>query len=155
MAKRYELNDQQWARIAEMLPGKKSDPGRTAKDNRLFVNGVLWVLRSGAQWDELPERYGKWKSVHKRFTRWAKSGVTAATGSGTATERWGRIDLGGTICVEWCRGRTEKSRAAEDARVADVPTWRQAAQKRSRWPGSPEGCRPDHGTGAGNAGAKA
>ena len=75
MAKRYQLNDQQWGRIAEMLPGKKSDPGRTAKDNRLFVNGVLWVLRSGAQWDELPERYGKWKSVHKRFTRWAKSGV--------------------------------------------------------------------------------
>ena len=75
MAKRYELNDQQWARIAEMLPGKKSDPGRTGKDNRLFINGVLWGLRSGAQWDELPERYGKWKSVHKRFTRWAKSGV--------------------------------------------------------------------------------
>ena len=75
MAKRYELNDQQWARIAEMLPGKKSDPGRTAQDNRLFVNGVLWILRSGAQWDELPERYGKWKSVHKRFTRWAKSGI--------------------------------------------------------------------------------
>ena len=71
MAKRYELDDQQWARIAEMLPGKKSDPGRTAKDNRLFVNAVLWVLRSGAQWDELPERYGKYKSVHKRFTRWA------------------------------------------------------------------------------------
>ena len=46
MAKRYELNDEQWARIAEMLPGKKSDPGRTAKDNRLFVDGVLWVLRS-------------------------------------------------------------------------------------------------------------
>ena len=75
MAKRYELNDTQWARIAEMLPGKKTDPGRTAADNRLFVNGVLWVLRSGAQWDELPERYGKWKSVHKRFRRWAKTGV--------------------------------------------------------------------------------
>src|SRR3974390_3777944 len=76
MAKRYELNDQQWARIADMLPGKNSDPGRTAKDNRLFVNGVLWILRSGAQWDELPERYGKWKSVHKRFTRWAKNGLS-------------------------------------------------------------------------------
>jgi len=75
MAKRYELNDQQWARISDILPGKKSDPGRTARDNRLFVNGVLWILRSGAQWDELPERYGNWKSVHKRFTRWAKSGV--------------------------------------------------------------------------------
>ena len=75
MAKRYELNDQQWARIAEMLPGKKSDPGRTAKDNRLFVNGVLWVLRSGAHWHDPPERYGKWKTVHTRFARWAKSGV--------------------------------------------------------------------------------
>jgi putative transposase len=49
MANRYERNDQQWARIAEMLPGKKSDPGRTAKNNRLFVNGVLWVLRPRAQ----------------------------------------------------------------------------------------------------------
>lgn len=75
MAKRYELNDQQWARIADLLPGKKSDPGRTAADNRLFVNSVLWILRSGAQWDELPERYGKWKTAHKRFTRWAKAGV--------------------------------------------------------------------------------
>lgn len=75
MAKRYELSDAQWARIAEFLPGKKSDRGVTAKDNRLFVNGVLWVLRSGARWSDLPERYGKWKTVHKRFTRWAKAGV--------------------------------------------------------------------------------
>lgn len=75
MAKRYELSDAQWARIAELLPGKKSDRGVTAKDNRLFVNGVLWVLRSGARWSDLPERYGKWKTVHKRFTRWAKAGI--------------------------------------------------------------------------------
>ena len=46
----------------DLLPGKTSDPGRTAADNRLFVNGVLWVLRSGAHWHDLPERYGKWKS---------------------------------------------------------------------------------------------
>jgi putative transposase len=75
MVKRYELSEVQWRRIADLLPGKASDPGRTGKDNRLFVNGVLWVLRSGARWSDLPERYGKWKSVHKRFTRWAKSGV--------------------------------------------------------------------------------
>ena len=75
MAKRYELSDAQWALIAELLPGKKGDRGRTAKNNRVFVDAVLWVLRSGARWSDLPERYGKWKSVHKRFTRWAKSGV--------------------------------------------------------------------------------
>ena len=51
------------------------DPGRTAGDNRLFVNAVLWVLRSGARWSDLPERYGKYKSIHKRFTRWAAAGV--------------------------------------------------------------------------------
>jgi putative transposase len=60
--KRYELSEAQWARIAPMLPGKVGDPGRSGVDNRLFVNGVLWVLRSGAYWQHLPERYGKWKS---------------------------------------------------------------------------------------------
>lgn len=75
MAKRYELTDAQWERIADLLPGKERDPGRTAADNRLFLNGVLWVLRSGAHWHDLPERYGKWKSVHTRFSRWAKAGV--------------------------------------------------------------------------------
>src|ERR1700682_2590322 len=75
MVGRYELSDAQWQRIAHLLPGKPGDRGRTGKDNRLFVNAVLWVLRSGAWWQDLPERYGKWKSVHKRFTRWAKSGV--------------------------------------------------------------------------------
>jgi transposase len=75
MVRRYEVTEAQWRRIADMLPGKASDPGRTGADNRLFVNGVLWVLRSGADWQCLPERYGKWKTTHKRFTRWAKAGV--------------------------------------------------------------------------------
>jgi transposase len=74
-AKRYELSPVQWERIATLLPGKAGDPGRTAGDNRLFVNGVLWVLRSGAHWCDLPERYGRWKTLHKRFSRWAKTGV--------------------------------------------------------------------------------
>jgi transposase len=75
MVKRYELSDAQWERIKDLLPGKAGDPGRSGKDNRLFVNGVLWVLRSGAHWHDLPERYGKWKSLHTRFSRWAKAGV--------------------------------------------------------------------------------
>lgn len=73
--KRYELNLAQWERIAPLLPGKLGDPGRTAVDNRLFVNGVLWILRSGAHWCDLPERYGNWKTAHKRFSRWSKAGV--------------------------------------------------------------------------------
>jgi putative transposase len=73
--KRYELSDAQWQRIASLLPGKVADPGRSGTDNRLFVNGCLWVLRSGAHWCDLPERYGKWKSVHRRFSRWCHAGV--------------------------------------------------------------------------------
>lgn len=75
MVKRYELTDTQWNRICEVLPGKSSDPGRSGRDNRLFVDAVLWVLRSGARWSDLPERYGKYKTAHKRFTRWAKAGI--------------------------------------------------------------------------------
>jgi putative transposase len=58
--KRYELNEAQWARIAPLLPGKVGDPGRSGANNRLFVNSVLGILRSGAFWQHLPERYGKW-----------------------------------------------------------------------------------------------
>src|SRR3982751_3433995 len=75
MASRYELNERQWNRIAALLPGRTETVGRTAVDNRVFVNGVLWVLRSGARWSDLPERYGKYKSVPKRFARWTTSGV--------------------------------------------------------------------------------
>jgi len=75
MAKRYELTDLQYARIEKFFLGKRGDPGRSGEDNRLFVNAVLWVLRSGARWQDLPARYGKYKSVHKRFCRWAKAGV--------------------------------------------------------------------------------
>jgi transposase len=71
----YELSEEQWSRIKDLLPGRKESVGRTAGDNRTFVNGVLWVLRSGARWSDLPERYGKYKTVHKRFTRWAATRV--------------------------------------------------------------------------------
>ena len=70
---RYELSDVQWSRIEGLLPDRVETVGRTATDN--LINGVLWVLRSGAHWHDLPERYGKYKSVHKRFSRWSASGV--------------------------------------------------------------------------------
>lgn len=73
--KRTVLSDEQWARIAPLLPGKKGDPGRSGRDNRLFVEGVLWIVRAGAPWRDLPEQFGKWGSVWQRFRRWAKKGV--------------------------------------------------------------------------------
>ncbi len=75
MASRYELSEAQWERIRHALPGRLEQVGRTARDNRLLVNGVLWVLRSGARWHDLPERYGKYKGVHTRFMRWARAGA--------------------------------------------------------------------------------
>ncbi|GGG35644.1 hypothetical protein GCM10011378_09870 [Hymenobacter glacieicola] len=69
--RRYELKDADWARLAPLLPGKAGDAGRSAADNRLFVNAVLWIARSGAPWRDLPERFGPWNSVYRRFRRWA------------------------------------------------------------------------------------
>jgi transposase len=73
--KRYELTDDEWDWIKDLLPGKPGDPGGRAEDNRLFVNAVIWIARSGAPWRDLPERFGLWNSVFQRFNRWAKAGV--------------------------------------------------------------------------------
>jgi len=59
------------------LPGKPSDPGATARDNRLFMDAILWVARTGASWPDLPERFGKYDTAYQRFNHWAKSGVLA------------------------------------------------------------------------------
>jgi len=69
------LSDAQWERIAPLLPGKDGDPGRSGRDNRLFVEAVLWLVRAGAPWRDLPPRFGKWETVWKRFRRWAQRGV--------------------------------------------------------------------------------
>jgi transposase len=73
-AKRCESNETRWAKISPLTPGTAGDPGPTA-DNRRFVNGCLWVLRSGAHWCDLPERYRKWKTLHQRFSRWCHPGI--------------------------------------------------------------------------------
>src|SRR5690348_9994367 len=72
---RYGLRDDQWDRIKHLLPGSEGWVGVTAADNRLFVEAVLYRYRTGMPWRDLPERLGDWKNVHRRFSRWAKSGV--------------------------------------------------------------------------------
>lgn len=73
--RRHEIKDEDWDRIRDLLPGQAGQPGVTAKDNRLFVNAVLWIAKTGAPWRDLPERFGPWNSVFQRFNRWAKKGV--------------------------------------------------------------------------------
>jgi transposase len=75
MLPRHAISDEHWDRIKDFLPGQKGDPGVTAKDNRLFVDAVWWIAKTGAQWRDLPERFGKWSSVWKRFDRWARKGI--------------------------------------------------------------------------------
>ena len=73
--RRDGLRDDQWARIRDLLPGRVGHVGRTAKDNRLFVEAVLDRFRTGVPWRDLPERFGCGVKVQTRFSRWAKAGV--------------------------------------------------------------------------------
>lgn len=75
MTRRYALRDDQWERIKDMLPGREGHVGVTAKDNRLFVEAVLYRYRAGIPWRDLPERFGDFRVVHTRHSRWAESGV--------------------------------------------------------------------------------
>jgi transposase len=70
-----ELTDEQWAALAPHLPPQRAATGRPAKDHRTVVEGILWRLRTGAPWRDLPERYGPWPSVYTRFRRWQQAGV--------------------------------------------------------------------------------
>jgi transposase len=73
--KRFCISDAVWQKIAALLPGQKSDRGVTAKDNRLFLEAVLWRVRAGLPWRDLPGAFGKWNSVFKRFRRWVRARV--------------------------------------------------------------------------------
>ena len=73
--RRFELSDEQWRRVEGLLPGRPGSPGRSGDNNRLFLDAVLWIVRTGAPWRDLPERFGDWNSVFQRFNRWAKQGV--------------------------------------------------------------------------------
>lgn len=73
--RRYALRDDQWERIKDMLPGREGTVGVTAKDNRLFVEAVLYRYRAGIAWRDLPEHFGDFRVVHLRHTRWSKTGV--------------------------------------------------------------------------------
>jgi transposase len=75
MHHRHAIVDADWDRIKDHLPGRAGQRGVTARDNRLFIDAVLWIAKTGSPWRDLPERFGNWNSVWRRFDRWARKGV--------------------------------------------------------------------------------
>lgn len=73
--RRHELTDVQWQRLEPLLPRQKPKTGHPNLDHRMVVNGIIWILRTGVPWRDLPERYGKWQTVASRFYRWQKAGI--------------------------------------------------------------------------------
>lgn len=72
---RHDIDDRTWSLLEPHLPGREGLWGGRAKDNRLFINAVFWILRTGAPWRDLPPDYGDWKNTHRRFCRWRDKGI--------------------------------------------------------------------------------
>jgi len=131
MTPRHAISDEDIERIKDPLPGKATDPGVTAKDNRLFIDAVLWIAKTSAAWRDLPERFGNWNSVWKRFDRWARKG------------RWQRIfehlrdpDL------EWLILDSTVVRAHQHAAGAEKKPTAQAGSRTKRSAGAGAASRP-------------
>jgi len=73
--RRHDISDRVWGILEPLLPGRKGSWGGIARDNRLFINAVFWILRTGAPWRDLPSDYGSWKNTHRRYCRWRDKGI--------------------------------------------------------------------------------
>lgn len=72
--RRHDISDRVWVILEPLLPGREGSWGGVARDNRQFINAVLWILRTGSPWRDLPPDYGDWKNTHRRFCRWRDKG---------------------------------------------------------------------------------
>lgn len=75
MKRRHELTDEQWNKLKPLLPPQQPETGRPRKSHRKIINGILWILNTGAPWRDLPDRYGPWETVYSRFNKWRKDGL--------------------------------------------------------------------------------
>ena len=132
--KRGDLKDAEWTRLQPLLPPQKPKTGRPAKDHRQVVNGILWILRTGAPWRDLPEHYGKWKTVNSRFYRWVAAGVwervlAALREQADAAGKldWNQHHVDGTVIrahqhAAGAKGGRRKRRHSAVARAASPPS---------------------------------
>ncbi len=78
---RGDLSEAEWRLLQDLLPAERGRKSRPAHDNRTIVNGILWRIRTGAPWRDMPEKYGKWMTVYQRFRRWSEAGIWEAAAS--------------------------------------------------------------------------
>lgn len=132
--KRHALSDRQWERIHHLFERPKR-PGGQWKDHRLMLDGVLWVMKTGAQWRDLPDRFGPWKTVYGRFARWRGDGTLDRVVAKLQRDldRDGLIDWS-AFCVDSTHVRA--SRSAAGARKRGAPTRpAMVARRVMRWGG--------------------
>src|SRR5215208_6117083 len=113
--KRHELTDEQWELVQPLIPASDAKTGRPAKDRRLMLDGIFWILATGAPWRDLPERFGSCKTVHRYFSNWRRAGVFAAVVEALQV----KLDARGLIDWElWCvdGASVRAARAAAGAR---------------------------------------
>lgn len=117
---RGDLSEAEWAILKPLLPAEHGRPGRPAQDNRTVMNGILWILRTGAPWRDLPTCFGKWNSVFVRFRHWTKIGVWDAilevlTTLGLADHQHHSVDsttVRAHRCAAGAKGGAERMRSA-------------------------------------------
>lgn len=138
------LRDDQWDRIAGLLPGQAMHPGRTAADNRVFVEAVLWILRPGAPGRDLPDAFGHWHSGYRRLARWQIGGVWDAVLSALAQDAdFEDIFIDSSVIRVHQQGAgAAKKTAAQDRALA---RWREYQDPRGRRRPRQPGARPPDG----------
>jgi transposase len=117
--KRHELTDEQWEAVKSLIPCKPARTGRPSKDPRLMLNGIFWILGTGAPWRDLPERFGPFQSVHRYFSTWRQSGVFAKILEALQV----KLDQQGLIdwelwCVDGANVRATRAAAGADKKVS-------------------------------------
>ena len=131
MYARHAISDADCDRIQDLLPGRPGQHGGVARDNRLFVNAVLWVARTGAGWRDLPARFGLWNSAWRRFDRWAQKGVWARVMAALRDEDLEWLILDSTsVRAHPCAAGSKKSGTARAGR----PSRRWAARAAASGP---------------------
>lgn len=129
--RRHELMDEQWELVKPLIPYEPARTGRPLRDPRQMLNGIFWILGTGAPWRDLPERFGPWQTVHRYFSQWRKAGVFARIIEALQV----KLDAQGLIDWElWCVDGSSV-RAARAAAGADkkVSTGTRMSRKTTRW----------------------